>query len=362
MLEINPAWFLLISLIGFVILAVFAYLKRQSYRLSRTLSQLYQLNQQHQQDPIEFIDQAWSIIQPMGFSGYQAQINWFGEPIEITKGSPTGKARITKIYQEDIQVEFKFYSTHLNGERLYFADLVQHTFLHLVEHNIQTKINQVLTTQAGLQRAQVFAQHDLKNIMQFIQLLTSQLQQSTSLEQEQRIINRLKDSLPSLQQRAERVLSQLQNQSTNPERERSKSLALAEFIHQLIKPLFIPYQIQGNANLFQPPGMLSEAFYNLLANFRDHNKTNALLNIEIHQQQDQIKLCLSQDIAPEQAQKLKQNKNRLFEPFWSNSESGMGIGLYIARQRVQRLGGQVYYIPSDQQACFEVVLPINTAE
>ncbi|UQB43184.1 HAMP domain-containing histidine kinase [Thiomicrospira microaerophila] len=359
MLELNPAWFLLLTLIGLVILAVFAYLKRQSYRLSRTLSQLYQLNQQLQQDTLLFLNQAWSLLKPIGISGYQARLNWFGEPIDIKQGEIIGKPHTTHLEQAEIQMELKFYNAKLSGERRYFAELVQQTFIHLVEHNLQTKINQVLTTQAGLQRAQVFAQHDLKNLMQFIQLLNSQLKKAEHPEQEQRILTSLKHSLPSLQQRAERILSQLYSQTSAADIEQPQPLQLAALIHSLAQPLFMPYHVQGDAKLNLPATLLNEAFYNLLANFRDHNKTDAPLKISIHQDHDVCLIRFQQTISAEQAEQLKQNLMRLFEPFWTNSKSGMGLGLYIARQRIQRLGGDVRCVPMDNQACFEVQLPIQ---
>ncbi|WFE68656.1 hypothetical protein P8S54_10670 [Thiomicrospira sp. R3] len=261
MWEINPAWFLLLTLIGLVILAVFAYLKRQSYRLSRTLSQLYQLNQQLNQDPINLINQAWPLLKPIGINGYQAQVIWFGDKLDLQNGELKGRQQAyhlnDQLSNQDIQIDFSFYTPNLSGERRYFAQLVQQTFIHLLEHNIQTKINQILTTQAGVQRAQVFAQHDLKNLMQFINLLNSQLKKTTQPEQEHRLLQSLKHSVPSLQQRAERILSNLQpphepNNTTQPYTQHSETpqpIQLAHFIDQLAQPLFMPYEIQGDAHL-----------------------------------------------------------------------------------------------------------------
>lgn len=355
--DLNPTWFLLLSLIGLVILFVFGYLRNQSYQLSRNIDALYQLNKTVKQDTLEFIDQAWRYLNATGFVGYRVELDWYGSKQTRNYGIQTDIFDVEKIADDDIHFAFYFYSkTALKGEKRYFANLLKRAFIQLVEQNIQTKINQVLNTQAGLQRTQIFQQHDLKNLIQFIALLKAQVNKSQTPQQAERLINSLKLSLPSVQQRAERLLHKASMPTdTMP----TDQTPLASLLDHLAKPLFIPYQIDGDANVPYSEGQLSEALYNLIANFRDHNPSQNPVNIEIKQDNEYIKIRFEQLANPEKQPQLACNATRLFEPFWTSSESGMGLGLYIARKTLRQLGGDVNFIPNPITVIFEVRLPIK---
>jgi signal transduction histidine kinase len=58
-----------------------------------------------------------------------------------------------------------------------------------------------------------------------------------------------------------------------------------------------------------------------------------------------------------------ENVSRVFEPFFTTSSSGRGLGLAAVRGIVNRLGGAIRIRPPVQDgACFEVLLPIAEAE
>lgn len=356
--ELNPSWFLLLSLVGLVILFVFGYLKNQSYQLSRNIAALYQLNKTVKQDTLNFIDQAWHYLNATGFVGYRVELNWYGSKQTRDYGILTEIFDTETVSDDEIELCFYFYSkTPLKGEKRYFSNLLKRAFIQLVEQNIQTKINQVLSTQAGLQRTQVFQQHDLKNLIQFIALLNTQVNTSQTPQQVERLMHSLKLSLPSVKQRAERLL---QKSSMQTDIMPTNQAHLANLLDTLVKPLFIPYQIHGDATVAYSENQLSESLYNVIANFRDHNPSQNTLIIEIKPDNEYVKIRFEQLTSPEKQAQLEQNATRLFEPFWTNSESGMGLGLYIARKTLKQLGGDIAFIPQNQTIGFEVSLPNTT--
>ena len=47
----------------------------------------------------------------------------------------------------------------------------------------------------------------------------------------------------------------------------------------------------------------------------------------------------------------------LFEPFNTNKEEGLGLGLFIVRRNIEAHGGVVSYEEKDKGACFRIELP-----
>jgi signal transduction histidine kinase len=55
----------------------------------------------------------------------------------------------------------------------------------------------------------------------------------------------------------------------------------------------------------------------------------------------------------------EKDQKRLFEPFFTTKPNGTGLGLFLARQAVQTLGGRIRYVPQDSGgAVFEISLPL----
>ncbi len=48
---------------------------------------------------------------------------------------------------------------------------------------------------------------------------------------------------------------------------------------------------------------------------------------------------------------------RLFEPFWTTSQSGMGLGLFLTRELLQKVGGTVAFYQTEDTLGFKVCLP-----
>jgi PAS domain S-box-containing protein len=50
-------------------------------------------------------------------------------------------------------------------------------------------------------------------------------------------------------------------------------------------------------------------------------------------------------------------KNRIFEPFYTTKEEGLGLGLHISRQIIDSHNGTIELVGEQQQTCFRVFLP-----
>nr|WP_193559492.1 MULTISPECIES: ATP-binding protein [Rhizobium/Agrobacterium group] len=55
-----------------------------------------------------------------------------------------------------------------------------------------------------------------------------------------------------------------------------------------------------------------------------------------------------------------QLRDRLFTPFATTKNNGMGLGLALSQRLVERAGGEILFIEQDNGALFRVVLPVTT--
>jgi C4-dicarboxylate-specific signal transduction histidine kinase len=101
---------------------------------------------------------------------------------------------------------------------------------------------------------------------------------------------------------------------------------------------------------------LQEMLISLLSNAREAVKDKAIKQISIKtwQHDNQVGFCVEdsgEGIAEEQ-------KNKLFTPFLSSKNEGMGLGLYFCREIAKDLGGSIEYYPSPLGgAGFKITLP-----
>jgi signal transduction histidine kinase len=358
-MTLNLAVFVVPLVLGVLLLVVVAYLKYQSHQLKQRIQALYDINQAVQQDALDFIQQAWSVLQDSGSQGLRARVNWFGEQSEMCFGllqdQPSDQQYIA---QGDIAIELAFYTPSLRGEQRYMAQLVQQTFSQLLQQDIYIKLNQILLTQQRLERFQLFAQHDLKNLMQFIELLGDQVERIDSAQDQAKLIARLKVSLPAVKQRAQRTLGQLKT-SLSGDTE-VELIALQALVQQMAANLTLKVEAQTDDNcLYLSRPLMSEVLVNVLSNFRDHGEAQQPVCIKSYTQSGMCCLEIYQFIPGDNSGFLVKNANRLFEPFWSTSESGMGLGLFLARSLLTKIGGEIHLINQNQRLGFLLRLPMQ---
>ncbi len=358
-MTLDLAVFLVPLVLGGLLLVVVAYLKYQSHQLKQYIQNLYDINQTVDQDALDFIQQAWSVLQHSGCQGLRAQVNWFGEQSDMCFGQlqeqPSDQQYIA---QGDITIKLAFYTPSLRGEKRYMAQLVQQTFSQLLQQDIYIKLNQILLTQQRLERFQLFAQHDLKNLMQFIELLGDQVERIHSAQDYAKLIARLKVSLPNVKQRAQRTLGQLKT-SLSGDTE-VELIALQALVAQVAANLMLKVEMQTDEHvLCLSKPLISEVLVNVLSNFRDHGEAQQPVCIKSYTQSAYVYLELYQFVSNAKCDYVVQNARRLFEPFWSSSESGMGLGLFLARSLLTKIDGDIHLINENQRLGFVLRLPLS---
>jgi len=371
-------------IIGLTLFSSAYYFRRESNRLAKALAELYALNQEVKQDALAFFDQAWPILQSAGCLQMQAELAWFGEQKNVTFGSKKNSdtRRVSFcIARDDMQFDLLLFINRQAAEPQSLSSMIVTTYVNILEQNLVLKQAEILASQKRLERYQLFVQHEIKNIAQFIQLLNEQVQavqsdqaseQSDDQSRDQAkvaLVNRLEQTLPIMVQRATRTIQQMTCPISRGQDK--KRLSLKPLISEVLEMYSLNADIVGSGRVSLSRPLLIEVFKNVLGNFRDHRSLNASIKILIeHPEPDLVdrqemgegridKSVLIKITGLKTAGADEMISERLFEPFWTTSESGMGLGLFLARELLKQLDGRIRFEQNEHTFSFLIQLPVT---
>jgi len=208
--------------------------------------------------------------------------------------------------------------------------------------------------------------HELKtpltNIRLYAEMLESQVEDA---EQPKRYLQVITDE----SKRLTRLISNVLNFSREP-RMHIREVNADDVIRQSIEhfaPSFEAKDIALHTNLNvdkkiqSDPDVLEQILNNLLSNVEKYAANGKRLNIDSEIRDNQFMVRI-RDFG---AGISRAERKNIFQPFYridddiTEGVSGTGIGLTIARQQAEHLGGSLEYIDVDEGACFELKLPLG---
>ncbi|MGZ3158060.1 MAG: sensor histidine kinase, partial [Burkholderiaceae bacterium] len=241
-------------------------------------------------------------------------------------------------------------------EQRYFNETLIETFLLLLRADMLIKAGTTDATIAQLAKLNLFLQHDMKNIAQFIQLMADQLG-AVPAGKEQQVLDHLRKATPLIRHRADRIVRTLTvgQHMVEP----TRSLLLHEKLAQLCHLYHLDYQISGTAKACAPENTIDSALDNILKNYSDmqlrDTQIKPSVSIAITCDDRDANIIISAANTPP-AQQIE----RLFEPFWSSDPAGLGIGLYQAKQMLEMCHGSLHvYQIEGGKLQFHIRLPLN---
>lgn len=321
-------------LVGATIGAVLVYLWRQARRTNECSLALIRLNESLNFDAPAFLRSAWPHLSQAGLRGIAWRLDWYGVAIEEQAGTVSGKAVERTISVADMKLVVTFHQSR-HGERRYFDEALIETFLLLLRTDMWIKAGATDATFAQMSRLTLFLQHDMKNVAQFIQLVADQLA-AVPPGKEQKVLDYLRMSAPLIRHRADRIVHTLT--AGQPACEPLRTLDVAAEIRQLCALHQLECEVNGTASVLVPENSLDRALDNILKNYADLKSRDPALQpaiavaIQTNEEGAQI-IIHGIDCLP------VEHMERLFEPFWSSTPEGLGIGLYQARQMLELCGG-----------------------
>lgn len=353
---INWGWIALV-VVGLFLFGLVLYIRSKSIRLGRAISQLYSINQNCEQDALNFFHQAWPVLASVGGVQIQANIEWFGERRKVTLGAKrkmSGRRAHFKVARDDMSFDILLFLTRKAAGPESLSNLVVKTFINILEQDLVVKEAEILTSQKRLERYQMYVQHEIKNIAQFIQLLSDQVKQVPDDIGKIRLVDRLHDSLPIMAKRARKTVQHMQNPIS--EQYESRCVDLRSILQEVVTMYTLNSRITGHASANLSRALLLEVFKNILGNFSDHPSSKEPVKIVINQLKDKERVQV-EIIGQLYGLQHEMVSERLFEPFWTTSESGMGLGLFLARELLKQFHGEIRFEQSIKEFKFFVTLP-----
>jgi len=340
-------------LIGVSIILATGWLLGQARRRARITNELVSLNERLGFDLPDLLRHCWEPLEKAGFKGISWQLDWFGSSLSKTEGSQGDVSIHRKLEVDDITLSVNLYDGKRRFEQRYFSTVLSESFFLLLYTDMWVKLGTVQGAFAQTAKLNVFLQHDMKNIVQLISLVSEQLE-NTPAGKEEKLLNSLRTVMPTLHERSERFLSTLSNNAPTENRE---SMDIGEALRKTADIHNLKIEIHGGGQVLINEQSLNSICDNLFGNYVDQNRRNPEVGLKI------VISITDSDSDLEISIKDHNGKpclwpERLFEPFWSEKGDGLGIGLYHARQLVHGAGGTLQAItPENDPLIFVVSLP-----
>ncbi|MFL6658178.1 MAG: ATP-binding protein [Massilia sp.] len=345
-------WYLILT--GLTIGSVLAALWYQARKASRLNLALIRLNEQLGFDTPVFLVQAWQLLAQSGLRGMAWRLDWFGVPRDGQHGQRTGRCSERSLDAGEMRLHLSFFRHEGRGERRYFEETLIETFMLLLRMDMLIKSSSTDAALSHMARMNLFLQHDMKNIAQFIQLMSDQLA-TVAPGREHKVLDYLRLASPLIRHRADRIVRALTVGALAAEQR--APVALRPLLAQVCGLYGLRYQLDGDAEVAFGADALETVLDNIVKNYHDlaarAGAVAPMLELAISEQAAEVEITLRAPGAP-----LPPALERLFEPFWSSSPEGLGIGLYQARHVMEAQGGSLFVTQDqDKTVCFHLLCP-----
>lgn len=353
MLEHLAALYPFFLVAGLSIAGTLAVLRRQTRARQRVALDLVRVNEALNFDILAFLDAGARRLTAAGFGSVDWEIEWFGAIRRGTAGAPPRAGAIweRRISAPDMTVTLRFLPGRLAGERRFFAEFLSQTFVLLLQTDLWIKAGGIASALSEFQRLTLFLGHDVKNLAQFIRILGDQIE-TLPPEEERAYLAYLRTALPLFRERSERIVNGLVSDRPSVGGEPA-DVALAASLERLCAAHGLTPEVSGQGTVRVPPSSLDGILDNLLLNHAQHAPRSPLA-IEIRAAGGEVTAVVTSGLVEDE------DLLHLFEPFWTNSSSGLGLGLHQARRLARESGGSLGAdLGPDGRLRFELRLPAS---
>jgi len=357
---------------GITIVLVFWYLQRRGIFAHSLVLELYELNQTVKQDSLSLLEQSWPILERAGFQKMMGRVVWYGESKYVSFGISskkiTKKLFLKNNKEYSIAIDEGYIKINLTliagqeskGENRLITKTIYQTFLILLSSNTTNKNMQFVLSKERLESYQLFLSHDVKNLAQFITLLSEQAQLLQTDENKIMLVNRLQNLLPSLADKANKITQHmfLEKESFDDVENIDVLSEIKRYALQRELDIVLKSE-EESIELSISKTLLQQVLVELMDNFKNHaGPKNNPVKVFVSKHKTSVFLNFK-------FQKLKGmdlSAERLFEPFWTTSKSGLGLGLFVIREILKQIGGRIEFNQNSESVIFNVVLPNYLAE
>jgi len=234
------------------------------------------------------------------------------------------------------------------------------TLVKLEDHSlIRQQLQQLKMASLGRMSASIA--HEIRNPLGAISNAVQLLEESKSLSQSD---SHLLDIAHKHTQRIDRIVNDvlhLSNAQKTNVQDLDLSTQLTEFREQFIAQNNLPadtlsLQIDHSATITFDSLHLDQILWNLCTNAVSHNDNDVQILIHGHSDNQGV---LALDITDNGCGIPEHEQSNVFEPFYTTSHSGSGLGLFLIRGLCELNNANIYLLPSKVGASFRITLPLK---
>lgn len=185
---------------------------------------------------------------------------------------------------------------------------------------------------------QTFINHDVKNLIQFINVLEFNLDDIQGEEDYGRFFKYLKRSIPGLKVRSDKILAALN--STLPEQESAPEPFSVVRLAAMTADSYnveLKTDVDADFEIVAQKKSISIIFENIIKNFYDKSMTEQGISLFLDvSETDGHHIILMSDSGS-----AIHDCEKIFEPFYSEKINGLGVGLFHCRNVAENIGGSL---------------------
>jgi hypothetical protein len=352
-IEIIEVIYLFLIAAGSTMSILFIYLRYLTNRAFRIILLLIDKNEACDYDLMKFLPEARELLRDINIEEIFYKIAYAGNHIE--KKNETDKTGITRDHvRADYQIHIGIMPKNPKGERKYISLIVFQTLFLLVEMDILIRIKAVNEAFYNFSRLQTFVLHDVKNVTQFIQTMLFNVKKIRGVEREHTFIEYLRESAPALSLRANRIVGMLQMGTASSDEEIDREeIKVRVLLDGLLKLYQIKGEATGYAVLYEEEHKIIAIFDSIMKNIQEKSLQEPDIKCfaYIREEEDNIIVLVQDTGSP------VQNRERIFEPFYTTKKTGLGIGMFQAKHLVESLGGAISVDNTHTGVEFIITLP-----
>lgn len=322
------------------------WLRAGTRRRRRVLDEVLALRAGFEHDPLRALQQADDWVRTAGLRGLAWEGEWYGVAVAGAVGAPLAPGaraadRLEHHFEQpDVVLTLRVDLRGTRGEGRLFAEQAAHWLFVVFEGALAARELALRASMAQRARVAVFVQHDMRNLAQWVELVTDDLGAARTPDALLAAASRLQSGAAAARERAQRIASAMSRgtatASTPDTVNVQAELALAASMHQVD----LQWRTDPDVpSLSWDRDSLRVVLDNVLGNISRIARERMLppvCTVGWDRVEDQA--CISFD-SPEL--RLDVPLSRLFEPWAGTSPTGWGLGLYQARKVALAAGGDL---------------------
>jgi len=242
--------------------------------------ELIRLNEKLEYDLPDFLRLCWPILLDGRFVGMFWELNWFGTTLSNSEGSEKGNVIEKRFEVQEIYVNVRLYHEQKGWDQQHFTETLAENFFLLVRMNMWIKLGSTERAFDQAARVNVFLQHDVKNMIQLLGLMSDHCNNSEQ-GKEKELVQSLQQTIPAVRDRAKHMLNELMDKSIDPSQPEVDlpSIKLDETLQETALIYNLPIIIHGSASVSIRKENLQSIIDNLLGNYSYQDRKNDLKDV-----------------------------------------------------------------------------------